>query len=723
MKKLLLSAIVLAVVASACATGAPTATPTPAGVLEVPLAPFSDQHFGLEGVRPESWTETEPGIFVEEVRPPYLPQLLIGAYPGLTAEWAYIHYARQLGLDRLPESTGAYESPYLAWQLMVFEADHPEMGQITVDGALAETESALYVVAVLAERDEYESLHEAVLLPVLETLAPLEVKQRDVLTQSDLMADDHEQESPVNNTYLTPIGVVGPPLHHIEGLLTVPQFQMHASDSQAGSQSLFPGFSVEFFTYEEYLVPAQRDIVPASDGDSFWSVILSPGKLWSEANDGGLSRASFPFLLVAQDSNESHNGMATFVYDDRSVSSFYVQVAQETAAWNQRDFWGQSPMLYSLGHIENSDELKAKFERELSLQTPIRPWSDLAERLDPALLAPFNDRFHPWSISASGLILDGTIYLQPCLTRYGEYPYCRYMRHGVFSVTKSMAAAVALLRLAQKYGEDVFDLRIADYVEVTADHDGWEEVTFGDALNMATGIGDDPSLQVMTAEEDEPKFYRFMEARSAQDKLQVCFSYGNYPWGPGEVARYNSINTFVLSVAMTNFLRSREGPDADIWDMVLQEVYKPIGILHAPIMRTHEPDGSQGVPIFGYGLYPTVDDVAKVAALLHSGGEFEGQQLLHAGKLAEALYQTDDPGLPTGDSNEYGNAMYHLSFWSMPYRITSGDFYQIPYMSGFGGNHVALIPNGITAFRFADAHIYGIDSMVRVAEGIRPWDN
>jgi hypothetical protein len=32
----------------------------------------------------------------------------------------------------------------------------------------------------------------------------------------------------------------------------------------------------------------------------------------------------------------------------------------------------------------------------------------------------------------------------------------------------------------------VFELKITDYVKVTAEHDGWDEVTFGDALNMAT---------------------------------------------------------------------------------------------------------------------------------------------------------------------------------------------------------------------------------------------
>ena len=62
-----------------------------------------------------------------------------------------------------------------------------------------------------------------------------------------------------------------------------------------------------------------------------------------------------------------------------------------------------------------------------------------------------------------------------------------------------------------------------------------------------------------------------------------------------------------------------------------------------------------------------------------------------------------------------------MSFWSMPYRTDQGDTFLVPYMSGFGGNHVALMPNVMTAFRFADAHIYGIESMVEVAEAILPW--
>jgi len=49
-----------------------------------------------------------------------------------------------------------------------------------------------------------------------------------------------------------------------------------------------------------------------------------------------------------------------------------------------------------------------------------------------------------------------------------------------------------------------------------------------------------------------------------------------------------------------------------------------------------------------------------------------------------------------------GEARYHLSFWSVPYRTTTGCFFQIPYMSGFGGNLIVLLPSRVSAFRFAD---------------------
>jgi Beta-lactamase len=297
------------------------------------------------------------------------------------------------------------------------------------------------------------------------------------------------------------------------------------------------------------------------------------------------------------------------------------------------------------------------------------------------------------------------------------------MRHGVFSVTKSLGAAVALLRLAHTYGDQVFDLKITDYVTVSAPHDGWARVTFADVLNMATGLGDHAPRRDLDAPfaDEGPNVLAFLQAPTAKRKLAMAFRAGQYPWGPGEVLRYNSTQTFVLAAAMDHFLKRQRGPQAQLWDMVVAEVLQPLGIFHVPMLHTHEPEGGRGIPHLLHGLYPTVDDVAKLTTLLQQGGRHQGQQLLSAAKLAEALDTTDARGLPSGQRNRFGEGRYHLSFWSVPYRTTAGCRFQIPYMLGYGGNIVVLLPNGVSAFRFADGFHFDLESMVLAGEAVRPF--
>jgi hypothetical protein len=213
-----------------------------------------------------------------------------------------------------------------------------------------------------------------------------------------------------------------------------------------------------------------------------------------------------------------------------------------------------------------------------------------------------------------------------------------------------------------------------------------------------------------------------MMQRTAKEKLEAAFAYPKYPWRRAEVFRYNSTHTFVLAAAMDAYLKRRAGPNAHLWDMVTREVLEPIGISAAPLMHTLESDAARGIPLMGYGLYPTIDDVAKLATLLQNGGRHDGRQLLSAAKLAEALYRTSAPnGLPLGRPNRFGEALYHLSYWSAPYRTSTGCFFQIPYMAGYGGNIVALLPNLVSAFRFTDAMIYDVPALIRGGEAIRPF--
>ena len=551
------------------------------------------------------------------------------------------------------------------------------------------------------------------------TSPPIAASPRDRLTATELLSGASAGDGPVHNDYFMPLGAAAPARHALKGKLSFAATT--TSSAYRGCRGLtipVPAISLEFFTHGDRLVPVERGIVRPPG-----TVIVSPGRVWSEPGDQGMSRASFPFVAVNELNNGTHNGLATFLFDDARVSALSFQFVQETMAWERNDYWGRAPLAYAAGAIADESDLRARFDEELRRQAPMRPWSALPASARP-LLDGIDGEVGLDDVSASGLVVDGVLYVRGCNTRYGPYPYCRELRHGVFSVTKSLGAAIALLRLAQKYGDAVFDARIADYVPITAPHDGWERVTFADALGMATGLGEGSSQRHPNdplADENKPRMLEWMGKRTAKDKLDAGFAYPKYPWGPGQVIRYNSVHTFVLAAAMDAYLKRQAGPGAHLWDMVAREVYEPIGIFHAPMLHTLETDGSRGIPLLAYGLYPTVDDIAKLTTLLQSGGRHDGQQLLSARKLAEALYRTSpDSGLPLGWHYRAGEGRYHLSFWSTPYRTSAGCFFQIPVMVGYGGNLVALLPNGVSAFRFADAGSSDVESMILAGEAIRP---
>ena len=79
-------------------------------------------------------------------------------------------------------------------------------------------------------------------------------------------------------------------------------------------------------------------------------------------------------------------------------------------------------------------------------------------------------------------------------------------------------------------------------------------------------------------------------------------------------------------------------------------------------------------------------------------------------------------GLPTGKSFADGDQAYHASFWSIAHRAESGSYFQVPFMSGAGGNTIFLAPNGVSTFVFTDSgqDAYSLNSPA-VAEALRPY--
>ena len=256
---------------------------------------------------------------------------------------------------------------------------------------------------------------------------PAVASARDRLTAEELLKEADAKSGLVHNAYFMPVGQSAPALHPLRGKLRVEALTiLKTRHGCPGVPETLPPFTIAFFTHGEYLVPVVRDLLQPPG-----NLIVSPGQVWSEPADGGMSRASFPFIVVSPDSNETHNGVATFLYDGTRVSALRFQVVQETAAWAKYDGWGRAAMSYSPGPITDEEALRAQFAAELESRIPIQPWSALPIASGAHWPAHFDGEAAPEDVSASGLIVDGR-FTCSCETRAGPTPTVRRCDTGCF---------------------------------------------------------------------------------------------------------------------------------------------------------------------------------------------------------------------------------------------------------------------------------------------------
>ena len=488
-----------------------------------------------------------------------------------------------------------------------------------------------------------------------------------------------------------------------------------------GDASLFPGLNLEFVTVEGALVPLQRGqiIREANPGrtPSFWCVIPQVGRVWRDADDGAWSSAAFPLTLVSTSDTHAHQGLARFQYKDREVSELEFQFVQQTAPYLLKQHfvaWGRAETRWMEPKTADVAAQRAQALAEIGRRLPHRPLNTLAREFQRGRLHEFGAPVREqWRVQ-TGLVRDGVLYYQEAPTPYGDYPYPLEMRFGVRSILKGVAAPLALLRLAQLYGPYVLTLKIGDYVEGLDQK--YRRVRFIDAANMATGFG---GAGTWKTHPNDPQdgyldgaYHAWMAARSHEEKLrQIALADRAYPWEPGTVVRYRDQDYYLLGVAIDRFLKSVRGPQADVWDMLRSEVFKPIGIPYAPVIRTREPDGRRGIAWFHAGYYPLLDDLGKIALLYQNRGAAGSRQILHRGltedllSARDALVQGGDASLGLTAGAERGpktGDLYKMGFHFTPYvGAVSGRQYFLPTMRGWGENEVVLYPNSLITVRIA----------------------
>lgn len=473
-------------------------------------------------------------------------------------------------------------------------------------------------------------------------------------------------------------------------------------------EDLFPPVTIDLVADGGRLIPRTTAIVStASDGDSLWDVAVGVGAVWREADDGGWNRGSFPIDLVDRFFNQVRNCVATFVYRGDETSRTYVQCSQETADADDAQLGNLAaflPTAWVAGDPGEGSAVVAAHERTVAERVPTRPldaWDTHGE------LAAIFDR--SWRTNAStsvgAVYADGVLFVHPARTRHGLHPYPDEMRHGVYSVTKSLAAAVALFHVAQRYGPEVLDARVVDHVPALADAPGWQDVTFVDALDMATGTNG--------GEAGDQLYEPLVLAETRSEALVNIAALGDAPDAPGEVFRYATTNTFVLSNALQHLVEAREGQGVGAWAQVRADVLEPVGAAGLEVLFTRDPEVADRIPYLGYGARPTLDQAVKVARLLAHEGEHAGGQLLHRDTVRDALGRTSWAGLTVDARTRYGHG-----FWRRTVDV-AGCTVEAVFMQGHGGHHVVFLPSGVILFRFMDEQADDVDALVRAAERVR----
>ena len=542
---------------------------------------------------------------------------------------------------------------------------------------------------------------------------------RQLLRFDDLM-DGFDFNSPLDEAALTPPEKAAPPEQIFEGRLELKgemdngQIQMLRGELGPEYAHL-PEFDYQFVQSDGYILPVPRGLVI---GDHpVWNYIFEPGRAWQEAGDGGFSRASIPFALIPKGGNTTFNGMLTFLFDGKQVSKVWYQVTQETSSYNRLNLWGLLDAVYHPEVVDNAAQIRANFAAELAARLLVKPIQALAVDYPGVELTAFGKGVTPEYMTWYGVVVNGINYLGGCQTRFGVYPYCEAMRAASYSTAKSAFVSVALMRLAQKYDPAITGFLIKDYVpEYAASPGDWEKVTFNNAIDMATG--NYVSVDFMV-DDNSQKMGEFFGAQPYAKRIKAAFD-SPHAAEPGTRWVYRTSDTFILTRALHNYLQTQGTPEADIFQFVVNEVYRPLGLGPGAYttMRTADNDW-QGQAEGGYGLWWIPDDIAKIGLLLNNqAGKINGEQILHPGLLVAALQQDPaDRGVRIERQRMYNNA-----FWANRYTKADGfkcEFW-VPQMLGVSGNVVALFPNGIIYYYFSDNQEFTWDAALREADKILP---
>jgi hypothetical protein len=425
------------------------------------------------------------------------------------------------------------------------------------------------------------------------------------------------------------------------------------ADVFGGAARHLPPFDFTFVQFGKALVPTQRGAVPSTH--PLWEFILEPGTV--RKGSDGTSLASLPFALEEKNENCIHNGTMSFSFGgDGSISDVSYQIAAETCTYFQFDMSGVFAATYTPGHVAGAKKIIKAHKEEAATLLPTKSFADLAALHPEIDVSQFGSPLdvNPADMTFYGLVLDGVNYVGGCNTRAGAYPFCGAMDAPSYSVAKSVFASTMAIRMEKLY-PGMMGQKIASFVPQCTASGNWNDVTFANALDMATGNYNSSGDEVDEFSADMTNFFLPLTHTA-----KIGYACNHYPRQskPGTLWVYHTVDTYNLGTALRAFYAAQAPSGHDFYrDILIDPIWHKLNLHPAlDVARRTYDDVAQ--PFAGYGLTLQPDDIAKLAIFLNNNhGKLAGKQILDSAMLDAALQRNpNDPGLRAGsDDLRYNN--------------------------------------------------------------------
>ncbi len=487
----------------------------------------------------------------------------------------------------------------------------------------------------------------------------------------------------------------------------------YLSAAQCSSATSFPtDFSFKFVQTgvladgNTYLVPEKRGANTSSH--AFWEVVLEPGRVWNEAGDGAYSRAAIPFALVQKNANCTFNGVATFLFkNDGTTSNVALQLSSETCFYLKQSMWGlMKTHTYTPATVTGAATLISNFTTERASRLPVYPLSQLVTdytRTDGSAVVPGNFAIGGASHrTVYGFVIDGKNYRSDCATRNGNYPYCDVLTLPSYSTAKTVVGAAGLMRLEQLYPNARLSVVKTYATQCTT---GWTTENFENALDMTVNNYNSATYDWLAgSDEGSTKMGTFFTATTHAAKMSSACTWTDHG-SPGATWVYHSSDSYILGAAMNAYLKAQPGRASDdiYTNLLYNDLWTPLH-LSGNMAYTRRTYDTTAQAFTAFGLYYHSDDIARIAAFLNdSNGVLGGTQVLKQTMLDAGL-QRNPSDIGKQLTGTYSYIRYNNGFWASNVGSAAGcpaDKW-LPYMSGFGGISVLLIPNHTVYYSFAD---------------------